>query len=57
MTDVLEAVGTTMETVGSLAAENQVTVYEIGPRTASLEDAFMQLTADSVDYRAAQEVR
>jgi ABC-2 type transport system ATP-binding protein len=54
---VLEAVGTTLETVGSLAAGNQVTVYEISPRTASLEEAFMQLTADSVDYRAAQEVR
>ncbi|OEV07531.1 ATP-binding cassette domain-containing protein [Streptomyces nanshensis] len=54
---VLEAVGTTLETVGSLAAQNQVTVYEISPRTASLEEAFMQLTADSVDYRATQEVR
>ncbi|NLU71374.1 ATP-binding cassette domain-containing protein [Streptomyces sp. HNM0575] len=54
---VLEAVGTTLETVGSLAAQHQVTVYEISPRTASLEEAFMQLTADSVDYRATQEVR
>jgi ABC-2 type transport system ATP-binding protein len=54
---VLEAVGTTLETVGSLASANQVTVYEISPRTASLEEAFMQLTADSVDYRATQEVR
>ncbi|MEU5051916.1 ATP-binding cassette domain-containing protein [Streptomyces sp. NPDC021096] len=53
----LEAVGTTLETVGGLAAKNQVTVYEISPRSASLEEAFMQLTADSVDYRARQEVR
>ncbi|MEU7132730.1 ATP-binding cassette domain-containing protein [Streptomyces sp. NPDC046261] len=53
----LEAVGTTLEVVGGLAAKNQVTVYEISPRTASLEEAFMQLTADSVDYRARQEVR
>ncbi|MFI9238906.1 ATP-binding cassette domain-containing protein [Streptomyces sp. NPDC053079] len=53
----LEAVGTTLEAVGGLAAKNQVTVYEISPRSASLEEAFMQLTADSVDYRARQEVR
>ena len=54
---VIEAVGTTLETVGSLASKNQVTVYEISPRTASLEEAFMQLTADSVDFRADLEVR
>lgn len=53
----LEAVGTSLETVGSLASKNQVTVYEISPRSASLEDAFMQLTADSVQYRADLEVK
>ncbi|UYQ63470.1 ATP-binding cassette domain-containing protein [Streptomyces peucetius] len=54
---VIEAVGTTLETVGSLIAANQVTVYEISPQVASLEEAFMGLTADAVDYRAKQEVR
>jgi ABC-2 type transport system ATP-binding protein len=48
----LEAVGTSPETVGKLAAREGVTVYEISPRTASLEEAFMQLTADAADYRA-----
>lgn len=48
----LEAVGTSLETVGELASKNGVTVYEVGPRTASLEEAFMQLTADAVEYRA-----
>ncbi|MCT2594782.1 ATP-binding cassette domain-containing protein [Streptomyces sp. N2-109] len=48
----LEVSGTTLETVGALAAENQVTVYEISPRTASLEEAFMRMTAGSVEFRA-----
>ncbi|MGW1293074.1 ABC transporter ATP-binding protein [Streptomyces sp. NPDC002533] len=53
----IEAVDTTLEMVGALASANQVTVYEISPQVASLEEAFMQLTADAVDYRAKQEVR
>ncbi|RLL70843.1 ATP-binding cassette domain-containing protein [Streptomyces sp. Z26] len=50
----LEAVGASTETVGGLAARHGVTVYEISPRTASLEDAFMQLTATAADHRADQ---
>ncbi|GIE77694.1 ABC transporter ATP-binding protein [Actinoplanes philippinensis] len=52
----LEALHTTLETVGALVARHQITVYEISPQVASLEEAFMQLTADAVDYRAKQEV-
>ncbi|MEU4693420.1 ATP-binding cassette domain-containing protein [Actinoplanes sp. NPDC023714] len=52
----LEAVGTTLEVVGALMARHQITVYEISPKVASLEEAFMQMTADAVDYRAKQEV-
>ncbi|RZU51336.1 ABC-2 type transport system ATP-binding protein [Krasilnikovia cinnamomea] len=52
----LEAVGTTLEAVGALAAQHQVTVYEISPQVASLEEAFMQLTANAVEYRAQQGV-
>ena len=51
----LEAMGTTLEAVGALIARNQITVYEMSPKVASLEEAFMQLTADAVDYRAKQE--
>ncbi|MGP3948715.1 ATP-binding cassette domain-containing protein [Streptomyces sp. 7N604] len=54
---VLEAVGASVEAVGELAARNRVTVHEISPRTASLEEAFMQLTADAAEYRAGKEVR
>jgi ABC-2 type transport system ATP-binding protein len=52
----IEVVGATQEVVGALAARNQVTVYEISPQVASLEEAFMQLTADAVEYRAKQGV-
>ena len=52
----IEVVGTTLERVGALVSANQVTVYEMSPQVASLEAAFMQLTADAVDYRA-KEVR
>ncbi|GAA3159505.1 MULTISPECIES: ABC transporter ATP-binding protein [Streptomyces] len=48
----LEAVGTSSEKVGELASRHGVTIHEISPRTASLEEAFMQLTADAADYRA-----
>ncbi|MER6035179.1 ATP-binding cassette domain-containing protein [Streptomyces sp. NPDC001835] len=51
----LEAVGTDPRTVGTLAAENRIAVHEVSPRTASLEEAFMQFTADAVEYRAEQE--
>jgi ABC-2 type transport system ATP-binding protein len=50
----IEATGTTQETLGALVAEQQVTVYEISPQVASLEEAFMQLTSDAVEYRAGQ---
>ncbi|MEU8542405.1 ATP-binding cassette domain-containing protein [Streptomyces sp. NPDC048717] len=53
----LEALGTTSETVGELAAHRGVIVHEISPRTASLEEAFMQLTADAAEFRATKEVR
>ncbi len=39
--------------IGDLAAEHGLRVHELSPRSASLEEAFMQLTHDSVDYRPA----
>jgi ABC-2 type transport system ATP-binding protein len=40
--------------VGELASAQELTVHELTPVRASLEDAFMELTSDSVDYRAQQ---
>jgi ABC-2 type transport system ATP-binding protein len=37
--------------IGDVAARDGLRVYELTPITASLEDAFMQLTQDEVEYR------
>jgi len=50
---VLEITGLDSEDIGRVAAQHQLTLYELVPRTASLEEAFMELTADAVEYRAA----
>lgn len=44
--------GVRSEQVGDLAASNGVTLHELSTATASLEDVFMSLTADDVQYRA-----
>ena len=38
--------------IGDLASEHGITLHELSPQRASLEEAFMQMTADSVDYHA-----
>ncbi len=38
--------------VGDLAAANQVVLHELSVRRASLEQAFMDLTKDSVEYQS-----
>jgi ABC-2 type transport system ATP-binding protein len=50
--EVLEVDGDQAETIGELAARHQVTLHELSPQRASLEEAFMQLTAESVEYHA-----
>ncbi len=44
--------GTTTDQVGDVAGRNGLYVHELGKVNASLEEAFMQLTADSVEYHA-----
>ncbi|MDQ1701645.1 MAG: type transport system ATP-binding protein [Frankiaceae bacterium] len=39
-----------VEEVGRLAAETRTVLYELTPRRASLEEAFMELTKDSLEY-------
>ena len=39
--------------VGELAARDALIVHELTPLRASLEDAFMELTGDSVEYRSS----
>ncbi|MFJ1704227.1 ABC transporter ATP-binding protein [Kitasatospora sp. NPDC088346] len=38
--------------LGDLAARHGITLHELSPQQASLEEAFMQMTADSVEYHA-----
>ena len=39
-------------TIGDLAAEHGVALHELAPQQASLEEAFFELTDDSVEYHA-----
>ena len=43
--------GLTTPQIGDLAAREGLRVHELTPITASLEDAFMELTQDEVEYR------
>ena len=36
--------------IGELAASASLVLHELTPRLPSLEEAFMELTADSVEY-------
>ncbi|MBQ1092452.1 ABC transporter ATP-binding protein [Streptomyces sp. B93] len=48
----LEVDGEKSERIGELAAQHHVVLHELSPQQASLEEAFMQLTAESVEYHA-----
>ncbi len=48
----LSITGLTQEQVGELAAANGVVLHELTLATASLEEAFMELTEEAVDFRA-----
>ena len=48
----LEVRGTTAEHVGEVAFRNGLLLHELSPRRASLEEAYMSLTQDAVEYRA-----
>lgn len=48
----LEIDGTTSEEIGELAARHGLVLHELSSQRASLEEAFMQMTAESVEYHA-----
>jgi ABC-2 type transport system ATP-binding protein len=50
----LVVTGLTADRIGALALENRIMLHELTTRTASLEEAFMELTADSVEYLAGR---
>ena len=47
----LSVSGVSAELIGDIAFEQRLTLHELSPQMASLEEAFMELTQDSVDYR------
>jgi ABC-2 type transport system ATP-binding protein len=50
--DVLRVQGLTAEQIGTVAWQARLPVFELTPQQASLEEAFMQLTDDAVDFRS-----
>src|SRR6195952_4037097 len=52
--DVLGVDGLTAEHIGSIAWQNQIPIFELTVQQASLEEAFMTLTNDSVEYRSTE---
>jgi ABC-2 type transport system ATP-binding protein len=50
--DVIEITGMDSAEVGRLAAAHGIALSELTPVRASLEEAFMELTRDSVEYQA-----
>src|ERR1700761_9004118 len=49
---VLEVEGLPSERIGTVAASAQITLYELTTLDASLEEAYMSLTEDSIDFRS-----
>jgi ABC-2 type transport system ATP-binding protein len=54
--DEVQISGLSSDQVGEIAAANQVVLHELTPVQVSLEEAFMDLTRDQVEYRAAEVV-
>jgi len=52
--DVLAVTGLQCRDVGVLAAQAGLTLYELSPQEASLEEAFMEMTRDSADFHASE---
>ena len=49
----LQVSGLSARSIGLKAAEHGIALSELSPRTVSLEDAFMDLTRDAVEYHGA----
>jgi ABC-2 type transport system ATP-binding protein len=52
--DALRITGATPDTIGELARAHGFALQELSEQQASLEETFMELTRDAVDYRTAE---
>jgi ABC-2 type transport system ATP-binding protein len=50
----LEIIGLTSDQIGDIAAANMVALHELTPQQASLEEAFMHMTHDAVEYQPTE---
>ena len=50
--DALEVTGLTAAQIGDRARDLGISLHGLAPRTASLEEAFMEMTRDEVEYHA-----
>jgi ABC-2 type transport system ATP-binding protein len=53
--DTLEVEGRTSDHIGTVAAKAGITLFELATQAASLEEAYMALTENSVDYRSTSD--
>jgi ABC-2 type transport system ATP-binding protein len=49
----IDVLGTSTDVVGDIAAANRLTLHELYTQRSSQEQAFMEMTRDSVEYHAA----
>ncbi|MFI6473700.1 ABC transporter ATP-binding protein [Streptomyces sp. NPDC050516] len=49
---VLEVTGMSSDRIGRIAADHAIALAELTPQQASLEEAFMELTRDAVEFQA-----
>ena len=52
--ELLEVRGLTARQIGEAAARSQIVLYELTPQQASLEEAFMNLTREDVEFKSLQ---
>jgi ABC-2 type transport system ATP-binding protein len=51
---LLEVRGLTAEQIGERAAAHRIVLHELTPHQASLEEAFMDLTRDEIEFKASE---
>ncbi len=55
-TGAIAVTGLDAPAIGELAAAAGIVLHELSPQRASLEEAFMELTSDSVEFHATEQV-
>jgi ABC-2 type transport system ATP-binding protein len=50
--EVIEVEGVTSQRIGEVAAEHSIVLHELTPLQASLEEAFMELTREDVEFKS-----